>query len=287
MMPKAVCKTVANTMKGIILCADDFAFNTSVSIGIVRLAQHQRISATSVMVLSPFWSRDVALLQGLRGHIDVGLHLDWTSDFALAAGHGLSLGAAMRRALRCGFDDQQARSQIARQLDLFETHWQAAPDYVDGHQHVHQFAGIREALVHELMRRYGHLPIQPYLRLSRSGTTDFKAWVIAKMGANALDLIASNACLSRAGALFGIYNFSGDTARYATLMTRWLAQSSHGDILMCHPSEAAEPGDALGTARSQEFAYLLGSGFAQALTQAHVQLVRGQEIFVERGCDSQ
>jgi hypothetical protein len=281
MMSKAVCKTVANTMKGIILCADDFAFNTSVSLGIVRLAQHQRISATSVMVLSPVWPRDVALLQGLRGHIDVGLHLDWTSDFALAAGHGLSLGAAMRRALRCGFDNQQARGQIARQLDLFETHWQAAPDYVDGHQHVHQFAGIREALVDELTRRYGHLPIKPYLRLSRSNTTDFKAWVIAKMGANALDFIATNARLSRARALFGIYNFSGDTARYATLMTRWLAQSSHGDILMCHPSEAADPEDALGTARSQEFAYLLGSEFVQALTHAHVQLVRGQDVFID------
>ncbi len=277
-LPISFVEIVRDTMKGIIFCADDFALHGSVSLGIARLAHLKRISATSAMVLSPFWKRDAVLLEDLRGHLDVGLHLDWTSDFALAAGYGSSLGTAMRRALLGGFHRQHTRGVIARQLDLFEAHWQAVPDHVDGHQHVHQFAGIREALVDELMHRYGSLHVKPYLRLSRSGTADFKAWVIANMGANALELIATNARLSSARALFGIYNFSGDTARYTMLMTRWLAQSSHGDILMCHPSLTAEPGDTLGTARSQEFDYLSGPAFAQALTQAHVTLVRGQQV---------
>src|SRR5512133_449354 len=142
-------------MKGLILCADDFAVNTSASAGIAKLAARGRISATSVMVLSPRWAQDAALLQDLRGRIDVGLHLDWTSDFALAAGHGLSLGAAMRKAVFGGFDRTAARSIIELQLDAFEAQWQAPPDYVDGHQHVQQFAGIRQALVQVLSSRYG------------------------------------------------------------------------------------------------------------------------------------
>ncbi|HEY5580029.1 MAG TPA: ChbG/HpnK family deacetylase, partial [Rhodoferax sp.] len=100
----------AGPMKGVILCADDFAVNASASAGIAKLGAMGRISATSVMVLSPRWPQDVALLQSLRGRIDVGLHLDWTSDFALAAGHGLSLGAAMLKAVLGGFDRQAARA---------------------------------------------------------------------------------------------------------------------------------------------------------------------------------
>src|SRR5450830_1806609 len=106
-------------MRRVIVCADDFAFNQSVSQAMAKLAQMGRISAISVMVLSPRWAQDVALLQDVRGKVDVGLHLDWTSAFAEAAGHGLSLGQAMRRALLSGFDPRQARQVIAQQLDLF------------------------------------------------------------------------------------------------------------------------------------------------------------------------
>ena len=159
---------VVPVARGIIVCADDFAVNQSASLGIAKLLALGRLSATSVMVLSPRWATDVALLQGVRGQVDVGLHLDWTSDFAAAAGHGLSLGHAMRRAVLGGFDVVQARSVIAHQLDLFEAYWQAPPDYVDGHQHVQQFAGIRQALVAVLQQRYGAQAVPPYLRISRA-----------------------------------------------------------------------------------------------------------------------
>lgn len=267
-------------VRGIIVCADDFAVNQSASLGIAKLAGMGRLSATSAMVLSPRWVQDVALLQDLRGQMDVGLHLDWTSDFAIAAGHGLPLGHAMRRALLGGFDVMQARVVIERQLDVFETFWQAPPDFVDGHQHVQQFAGIRDALVAVLVRRYGALAVKPYLRISRAppGMADLKSRVIAGMGANAIELIADNACLIRARGLFGIYNFEGGPQRYAELMTRWLARAPAGAILMCHPAQAAEPGDEIGVARAQEFAYLASSAFATAIALAKVQVVRGVKI---------
>ncbi len=82
----------APPVRRVILCADDFAANASVSRGIAELATAGRISATSAMVLSPRWAQDVALLEPVRAQIDVGLHLDWTSEFAVAQGHGLSLG---------------------------------------------------------------------------------------------------------------------------------------------------------------------------------------------------
>src|ERR1035437_1296573 len=106
-------------MKSIVLCADDFCVHEAASRGIAQLASMGRLSATSAMVLSPRWPQDVALLQDLRGRIDVGLHLDWTSDFALAAGHGSSLNAAMLKALLGGSNEAAAREVIEHQLDAF------------------------------------------------------------------------------------------------------------------------------------------------------------------------
>jgi predicted glycoside hydrolase/deacetylase ChbG (UPF0249 family) len=266
--------------RGVIVCADDFACNLSVSLGIVKLAKLGRLSATSAMVLSPRWAQDAAQLQDVRGRIDVGLHLDWTSAFALAAGHGLSLGAAMRRAMLGGFDRAAAAGEIERQLDLFERVWQAPPDHVDGHQHVQQFAGIREALVDVMQKRYGSQSVQPYLRISRAPVrlTNLKSRVIAWMGANALENRAISADITRARALFGIYNFEGNEQHYGQLMRHWLPRSSPGAILMCHPAQAAEPGDSIGIARAQEFAYFCGDDFDKALAQSDWRVSRGREV---------
>jgi predicted glycoside hydrolase/deacetylase ChbG (UPF0249 family) len=275
----------ASAVRRVILCADDFAVNASASRGIAELAAAGRISATSAMVLSPRWAQDVALLEPVRSRIDVGLHLDWTSDFAVAQGHGLSLGRAMLKAVLGGFDCRAARTVIDHQLDLFEAHWQAPPDYVDGHQHVQQFAGIRQALVQALSDRYaGLIGRKPYLRLSRApvGRADMKAKVIAAMGAGALERIADRAELTGARALLGIYDFTGGQAAYGRAMAQWLAQAPTGSIIMCHPAQAAAGGDAIGPARVWEYGYLSGPDFPSALAGAGVQLARGREALVAR-----
>lgn len=272
-------------MKGLVLCADDFAVHAPASQGIATLAARGRISATSAMVLSPRWAQDVALLQDLRGRIDVGLHLDWTSDFAVGHGHGMSLGAAMRKAWLGGFDPVAARRVIEHQLDAFEAEWKAPPDFVDGHQHVQQFAGIRQTLVQVLASRYSTSGgPRPYLRISRapSGTADLKSRVIAAMGANALEKIANTSGFTGATALSGIYDFSGNEARYARHMAHWLSTAPPGSIIMCHPARSAEPGDAIGAARAREFAYLSGDDFSRALAHAKVQIVRGMFTQTER-----
>ncbi|MGH8822472.1 MAG: ChbG/HpnK family deacetylase, partial [Rhodoferax sp.] len=278
----------ARRMKPMVRCADDFAVHAGASQGIAHLARQGRLSATSAMVLSPRWPQDVALLQELRGRIDVGLHLDWTSDFAVHAGHGLSLGAAMRRALLGGFDPAVAQGVIERQLDLFEAQWGAPPDHVDGHQHVQQFAGIREPLIQTLARRYpGRLP---YLRVSRvrAGAGErlgFKSRVITGLGAEAMKKVADTVDVPRAESLFGIYDFEGDTARYAALMDGWLARAPAGGLLMCHPAGTSPPDDAIGAARGREYSYLDSADFAAALARAQVALVRGRTHYT-RGHDA-
>jgi predicted glycoside hydrolase/deacetylase ChbG (UPF0249 family) len=268
----------SETPKGVILCADDFCVNQSASLGIIKLAEMGRISATSVMVLSPRWAGDVTRLQDLRACIDVGLHLDWTSDFALASGHGMTLTAIMLKAAFGRIDRAAATAVIEHQLDLFEAHWKAPPDFVDGHQHVQQFAGIRDALVQTLAHRYANQNCRPpYLRISRvpAGMTDLKSRVIAVMGANTIELLAADAGVTCATALLGIYDFAGNEARYGRLMQTWLHAAPVGSIIMCHPAQAAEPDDPIGLARAVEFAFLAGVDFGTMLGAAGVQLVRG------------
>jgi predicted glycoside hydrolase/deacetylase ChbG (UPF0249 family) len=269
--------------KAVIVCADDFAVHAQASLGIAALARLGRISATSAMVLSPRWPQDSALLKDLPEAIDVGLHLDWTSEFAVASGHGMSLGAAMGKALLGGFkrgaEAAATRAVIERQLDAFEVHWKAPPDFVDGHQHVQQFAGIREALMQALLARYGGQRASlPYLRISRApiGHADLKSRVIAAMGAGTLGALARRASFGSSPALLGIYDFSGDEARYSDLMDGWLRAALPQSIIMCHPAQGLQGRDAIGAERVREFAYLGGAAFPAALQRAGVHVVRGK-----------
>ena len=265
--------------KRLILCADDFAANAAASQGIAALARAGRISATSAMVLSPRWAGDAALLRDVRGRIDVGLHLDWTSGFARAAGHGMSLTRAMLKAVLGGFEPAAARAVIERQLDAFEAVWKAPPDHIDGHQHVQQFAGIREALVAIVQTRYA-INNRAYFRLSTGARADksLKMQVISRMGAAALATLAKSAGIACAPALSGVYDFSGGAQRYAGLMDHWLRDAPDGAIVMCHPAQRAEAGDVIGAARAWEYACLAGAAFAESLARAGVCLSRGAQI---------
>lgn len=262
--------------KPVIVCADDFAFSEGVSRAVAQLAEAGRLSATSAMVLSPRWAGDVALLAGLRGRIDVGLHLDWTSPFAVAAGHGMSLGQAMARSLAGAFDPQQVTAAIERQLDAFEAQWKAAPDHVDGHQHVHQFAGIRGPLLDALDRRYGKGG-HPWVRISQpvGPGLGLKGWVVGAMGAQALGRELEQRGRRASPALVGMYDFGGSDADYARRVAGWLRDAPAGALLMCHPSAQADPEDPIGAARLREFACWGGDALKGLLARSNAVLARG------------
>ena len=274
----------ASPLKRVVLCADDYALNAPVSEGIVNLARAQRLSATSVMVLSTRWSQDAPALRELRGAIDVGLHLDWTSEFAQQAGHGQSLGALMWQSVRGALQTQAVRDVIERQLDAFEQHWQAPPDHVDGHQHVQQFSGVREVLVDVMQQRYGALAHRPWLRVSKVAQSDLKSQVITWMGSAPLLRWAKRQQWPVASPLLGAYGFDGDIASYQAHMQAWLQNlptpSHNGDvpIIMCHPAVGAQADDAIGDARVREYNYFTSADFVSHLQQFGVQLCRGQSL---------
>ncbi|HQS32791.1 MAG: hypothetical protein B7Y54_02655 [Polaromonas sp. 35-63-240] len=240
----------------VLLCADDFAFNAACSQAIIELAAASRIQATSAMVLSPRWAHDAPRLRAAQGTTSVGLHLDWTSDFARAEGHGLPLGQAMLRAAWGGFSGAGTRRVIARQLDLFEKHWGGPPDHIDGHQHVHQFAGIRDALLAEITGRYPQH--RPWLRISNptAQCQGIKPMLIRAQGASALKALSEQLSVPCMPFLSGIYDFQGGELHYRELLAQWQREARAGTVIMCHPATAAEPGDSIGAARVWEYAVL-------------------------------
>ncbi len=266
-----------STIREVVLCADDYALNAPVSQGIVALVVLGRLSATSVMSLSPRWAEDAVALRDVRERLDVGLHLDWTSSFAIEAGHGSGLGVVMARAALRLYSQQHIEDEIERQLDVFEAHWQAAPDHIDGHQHVQQFAVFRHALANVLLRRYGQASQRPWLRVSQVAQPGLKAKIISAMGAQGLQQWAQANQWPCVGPLLGAYGFDGSMDDYAHHMQGWLADLPHAQpaLIMCHPAVSAQVDDEIGTARKREFAYLAGHDFVQHMFDAGVRLVRG------------
>lgn len=267
----------------LVICADDFGMNPAVSQGIAQLAAQSRLSATSAMTLAPGWPTDVAWLRPLRQQLDVGLHLDWTSPFAIDAGHGKPLSRLMLQTQLRQLDRQQARTVIERQLDLFEAHWQAPPDHVDGHQHVQQFPVIRDALIEVLTQRYPE-GARPWIRISRplAPSGDIKAWVIGAMGAQALQRLARQAKVPHSQWLNGIYGFVGDAKAYGERLATWLqdAAARPGVVMMCHPGLPSQDGeDPIATARTQELQTLESTHLPTLLQRHRLQMVRGRQAW--------
>lgn len=266
-------------MTPLIMTADDYAQSAEIDNGILQLIAMGRLTATSCLVLSPRWPQAANLLTAeVRANTDIGLHLDFT-QFPHDLTH--PLGALIVKSHLRMLPTAQVRLAIARQLDAFEDALGSPPDYVDGHQHVHQLPQIREALIEELSARYRHR--LPWIRLARPPLNDgFKALLIRSLGASALEKLALNNGFVCSKTLLGVYGFHATVEEYAQHLAAWFsiaAQSQQPVALMCHPAmEAAsiqQQEDAILPARFVEYAVLSNPKFDNMLINKGIQLVRG------------
>jgi predicted glycoside hydrolase/deacetylase ChbG (UPF0249 family) len=257
----------------IIFCADDFGLNRPVNNGILALARQGRLSAASCMTTSAAFASDAPALAELT--IGKGFHLNLT-EAETGTRIALRLRELIRRCYLHNIDVAQLRAGIEEQCDAFEQAFGAAPDYVDGHQHVHQLPVVREQLLQILQRRYGRR--KPWVRSTRAPRgiapfgDRFKAWIIETLGSRELYRQARNAGFRSSRHLLGVYDFSGDAARYLQKLDAWLAQAARGDVLMCHPASGAERDDAIGAQREVEFAALSDPALTAMLATHKVRI---------------
>lgn len=269
----------------IIVCADDFGLAAGVSEAIAELIAAGRLSATSCMTPLPDWRRRAALLRDVvtKQPADVGLHLTLTDHEPLTDAPGLAhagrlpaLGRLLPRALAHALPRITLRDELRAQLDAFEDAWNAPPDYVDGHQHVHVLPGIREVLVEEVLRRYPSDRVwvrdcvESLPRCIHRGIALPKALLISTLGIRLRHLLHRHGIPANDG-FAGLHDFSGRTP-FRTLMQAFLSTSGPQPLVHVHPGRVdAEllACDILTTPREAELSYLHSAAFLADLANVN------------------
>jgi predicted glycoside hydrolase/deacetylase ChbG (UPF0249 family) len=254
-------------MKHLFLTADDYGYHPAVDAAICALIDIGRLSGTACMTRAPGWPAAAARIGSRHRRAGFGLHLDLT-EFAPQR-RGLWPLIAASHAGR--LDPAWLRGEITAQCMAFEDATGRPPDYVDGHQHVHQLPQIRDMLVDVLGARYaGRLP---WLRISGARRGDgFKPRFIAALGAPALSQRARSAGFPVMPRLLGAYGFDAGAAGYRRRLEGWFAAADDGDAIMCHPATHALAGDPIGPARALEHQVLLAADFDALLMRAGARL---------------
>jgi predicted glycoside hydrolase/deacetylase ChbG (UPF0249 family) len=261
----------------IVVCADDYGLESGVDAAIVELASKGRLSATGCLVTAPGFVQSASALKALP--IDVGLHLNFTENLG-PPGSYRSLGALIAAAYTGRLSAQAVRAQIDQQLDLFHAHVNRAPDFVDGHLHVHQLPVIREQLVEALRARYpGRLPwlrdTRPtHLSSSLPWMQRIKARVIGALGARAFSSLAQYIGAEQNNGFAGAYDFSRPHPDYAWMLDQWLHHASAWTVLMTHPAKSASSALAFGRDRQREFQVLDSDDFPALLARYNLRVTR-------------
>lgn len=270
------------------ICVDDFGLHAGIDAAAIELIALGRVSGVGCMVQGPSWRADAAALRAqATGRADIGLHLNLTEPIGATTEEqaGASLRGLIARAYLGRLAHQTVHDAVLRQLDAFENVMGCAPDFVDGHQHVHQLPVVREVLIEELCLRYAG--VRPWLRVSSASEHTLaidgrfgKARVIEALGASALRQLAQARGIRTNTSLIGVYDFADDAAAYLVRLGTWLRGAAEGDLLMCHPSSRIEPGDSIASARYVEFGVLAGAEFGAMLPTLGVQVARLSQVLV-------
>ena len=260
-------------MTPVIFSVDDFGYHAGVDEAVLDLASRGRVTATSCMTAGPRW-REAArqLSPTVRARLDVGLHLDFT-EFD----KGIHLPTLIVRSHLRQLDPRRIRARIAAQLDAFEDGIGAPPDYVDGHQHIHQFPQIRTELLQLLRQRYPSG--MPWLRISRPPAGQgLKSAIIGALGSERLAREAVQLGFRCSNRLLGSYEFDADPTKYLERLHAWLATAQSFDALMLHPASSAPNDDPIGHARMAEYRVLASDELPSLLETLRIRAARGQEL---------
>lgn len=273
-------------MKGVnprvCVCADDYALSPGVSRGILQAVVAGRISATSAMANRRDWPRAAAALKPVAGKIAVGLHLNLTLGAPLTNAPQLAPNGSLpsiKALMRAAPSRAELEAEICAQLDAFGREWGAVPDYVDGHQHVHVIAPVRDALLDALSARglAGRVWLRDsadhITRILRRGTTLPKALGIAWIARDFAKIAAGRGFDTNDG--FSGFSAFDPRQSAADGFARHLRAPGPRQLVMCHPGivdDELAAVDPVTTTREQELAFLLSDEWPACLARADLTL---------------
>jgi len=257
----------ATGLKRVSVCADDFGLNDSGSKAIVQLASMNAISAISCVVDGAFAPRYVGALLGSGARTSLGLHFNLTVANGPTLHRNLLAWMGRTMVLR---DVNRALvvQEFERQLDGFVALFRQAPHFVDGHEHVHQFPGIRDAVVAVLTKRFdSQVAVRSTMPRVWRGA---KAQVIAELGGRTLRRSLRERRLPANADFAGVYTFASRIP-YARRMQAWLRSIAHDGLIMCHP-ELPEMDQRGNRARAHEYEFLASPDWPALLAAEGMEL---------------
>jgi hypothetical protein len=269
------------------LCADDYGIAPGVNEAIRDLGARGRLNATSVMVVAPSCSRaEAQLLAALNSggsRVAIGLHLTLTGPLKpltrqyapLADDAFLPLATTLRLAVQQRLDMEALAAELRAQFEVFASLFGRAPDFVDGHQHVHLFPQVR----HAVLETTAWMAPQAWVR--QCGSNLPFARRVADPKGLLIDWLSREfrARAARHGvdtnpAFAGTYTYRLD-ADFPRIFPRFLEGLPNGGLVMCHPGQVdaeLERLDPLTTLREREYAYFKGAAFPADLAAQGVVL---------------
>jgi len=254
------------------VCADDFGHSRALSRTVVGLAQRGRLTAVSCLSSGLAWRESAPMLRCLPDNILCGLHFNLTlhspssADLRRCWPQLPALPALLLRAAARVLPLEAIAAEWRAQWEAFVQSTGRAPDFIDGHQHVHHLPGVREVILR-------HLPpdvaVRNTGRLCGPGFA-FKRAVIAASGGRRLKRLLEGRGVPHNAVLVGVYDFRHED--YRALVQGWLQRSPEtGALLFCHPGDGGCD-DPIAPARRREARYLASSDFVEDLQSAGVSL---------------
>jgi hypothetical protein len=269
------------------LCADDYGMAPGVNRAIRTLIAHGRLNATSVMTAAPHLggeADELATLNAAAPRALVGLHVTLTAPFRPLSSHFAplrqntfpALTELMRLAMTRRLAREQFVAEISAQLSAFRGAFGRAPDFVDGHQHVHLLPVVRDACLAVIGAEAPQAWVRQCARAPRARPLHDRKGLVLDVLSLRFRARAKRLGIRTNPAFAGAYAFT-PKADFPVIFPRFLTGLPDGGLIMCHPGfvdPALKSLDSLTDLREREFAYFDSDAFPRDLARHHVELAQ-------------
>jgi predicted glycoside hydrolase/deacetylase ChbG (UPF0249 family) len=284
----------ASRNRRLIVMADDFGIGPQTSQAILDLAAEGKITGTVLIVNSPYAADAVNCWKRSGISLEVGWHPNLTLDRPISApdkvpslvqedGTFHQLGAFMKRLMLGRIRWADAELELHAQYKRFIELLGYPPGFLNGHQHIHVFSPIAEALGGILERqtprpyvRRVREPWSMFLRVPGARLKRILLYAAARRTVGIYDSLGcpGNDCLA------GITD--PPCVKDPRYLTRWLTKVPGQVVeLACHPGywdetldgRDCEAGDGKAQRRVDELELMNQPDFTDACRQANFQLL--------------